>query len=142
MQEPSTIFAISMNWFRLWQSFARGLTTEEPGPVNNTSIAAQTSDTQPIRNVRPGSDYAQIDENLWRFFNGIYGGGPEIVLRGSPQGQEKMARRQKEQEKEQFLSGRFGGVRGGPDGQEEDGEEDGDDEEPIVEVRKDRLRLK
>lgn len=85
MQEPSTIYAISMHWFRQWQLFARGMTTDEPGPVNNKTIVAPGCDTHPIRNVRQGSDYAQIDVHLWRFFHGIYGGGPEIILRGNPQ---------------------------------------------------------
>lgn len=70
-----------MEWFRKWQLFVRGVTSEEPGPINNSGIAKQ-SDQIPIRSVRPGSDYAQINTNLWRFFNGIYGGGPEILLRG------------------------------------------------------------
>lgn len=78
----SMLFAISMAWFRKWQAFARCETTEEPGPINNTTIALQC-DTLPIRNVRPGSDYAQINLKLWKFFYNIYGGGPEIVLRGA-----------------------------------------------------------
>lgn len=80
---PDTIYAISMAWFRQWQLFARGLTNDEPGPINNKTIAAK-SDAIPVRAVCPGSDYAQINTNLWRFFYGIYGGGPEIVLRGNP----------------------------------------------------------
>lgn len=78
----SMLFAISMMWFRKWQAFARCETSEEPGPINNTTIAFQ-SDTLPIRNVRPGSDYAQINYKLWKFFFDIYGGGPAIVLRGA-----------------------------------------------------------
>lgn len=78
----SMLFAISMLWFRKWQAFARCETSEEPGPINNTTIAFQ-SDTLPIRNVRPGSDYAQINYKLWKFFFDIYGGGPAIVLRGA-----------------------------------------------------------
>lgn len=100
MQEPSTIYAISMHWFRQWQLFARGLTTDEPGPVNNKTIVAPGSDTQPIRNVRQGSDYAQIDVNLWRFFHGIYGGGPEILLRGNPPPERETSRYSREEERE------------------------------------------
>lgn len=81
-ENTTTLFAISMAWFRQWQLFVRGVISEEPGPINNTGIA-KPSDTIPIRSVRPGSDYAQININLWRFFHGIYGGGPEILLRGS-----------------------------------------------------------
>lgn len=78
----SMLLAISMAWFRKWQAFARCESNEEPGPINNTTIALQ-SDTLPIRNVRPGSDYAQINLKLWKFFFDIYGGGPAIVLRGA-----------------------------------------------------------
>lgn len=78
----SMLLAISMAWFRKWQAFARCETSEEPGPINNTTIALQ-SDTLPIRNVRPGSDYAQINLKLWKFFFELYGGGPAIVLRGA-----------------------------------------------------------
>lgn len=31
--------------------------------------------------MKPGSDHAQLSEELWRFFTGIYGGGPEVRLR-------------------------------------------------------------
>lgn len=78
----SMLFAISMSWFRKWQAFARAETSEDPGPVNNSSIAQQ-SESLPIRNVRPGSDYAQINLKLWKFFFSLYGGGPEIILRGA-----------------------------------------------------------
>lgn len=81
---PTTIYAISMAWFRQWQLFARGLTTDDPGPIQNKSIAIQGDTSVPLRNVRPFSDYAQINANLWHFFHGIYGGGPEIVLQGNP----------------------------------------------------------
>lgn len=78
----SMLFAISMSWFRKWQAFARSENSEDPGPISNMSIALQ-SDTHPIRNVRQGSDYAQINLKLWKFFFNIYGGGPEIILRGA-----------------------------------------------------------
>lgn len=81
---PTTIYAISMAWFRQWQLFARGVTTEEPGPIDNKTIAVPGDTNVPLRSVRQGSDYAQINSALWHFFHGIYGGGPEIVLRGNP----------------------------------------------------------
>ncbi|XP_035783414.1 ubiquitin carboxyl-terminal hydrolase 20-like [Anopheles albimanus] len=83
-ETPKTIYAISMAWFRQWQLFARGLTTDDPGPINNRSIAIPGDTSVPLRNVQPLSDYAQINANLWHFFHGIYGGGPEIVLKGNP----------------------------------------------------------
>uniref|UniRef100_A0AAG5CRS1 ubiquitinyl hydrolase 1 n=1 Tax=Anopheles atroparvus TaxID=41427 RepID=A0AAG5CRS1_ANOAO len=81
---PTTIYAISMAWFRQWQLFARGLTNDDPGPINNKTIVVQGDTSVPLRNVRPFSDYAQINASLWHFFHGIYGGGPEIVLQGNP----------------------------------------------------------
>ncbi|XP_058447115.1 ubiquitin carboxyl-terminal hydrolase 20 [Malaya genurostris] len=83
-ENPTTIYAISMAWFRQWQMFARGVTTEEPGPIDNKLIAIPGDMSIPLRSVRQGSDYAQINCTLWHFFYGIYGGGPEIVLRGQP----------------------------------------------------------
>ncbi|XP_018783628.1 PREDICTED: ubiquitin carboxyl-terminal hydrolase 33 [Bactrocera latifrons] len=78
------IYAISMPWLRKWQQFARGITHKEPGPISNANIAlTDAAQTLPIRQVRPGSDYAQVNALLWRFFYGIYGGGPVIMLRGA-----------------------------------------------------------
>lgn len=82
-ETTSTIYAISMEWFRRWQLFVGTVTDEEPGPINN-KIIAQQADALLSRGVRPGSDYAQINSTLWKFFYNIYGGGPEIILRGSP----------------------------------------------------------
>lgn len=79
----SMLFAISMNWFRRWQAFARGETNDDPGPINNLNIVQQNDSSLPIRNVRSGSDYAQINLKLWKFFHSMYGGGPEIILRGA-----------------------------------------------------------
>uniref|UniRef100_A0A182RQP7 ubiquitinyl hydrolase 1 n=1 Tax=Anopheles funestus TaxID=62324 RepID=A0A182RQP7_ANOFN len=101
---PTTIYAISMGWFRQWQLFARGLTTDDPGPIQNKSIAIQGDTSVPLRNVRPFSDYAQINANLWHFFHGIYGGGPEIVLQGNPvppPASHQMPSQQEEQTKQQ-----------------------------------------
>lgn len=82
-ETTSTIYAISMNWFRQWQMFVGGVTEEIPGPINNSAIALQP-DVQVSRGVKAGSDYAQINSTLWKFFYNIYGGGPEIILRGNP----------------------------------------------------------
>lgn len=34
--------------------------------------------------LKPGSDHAQLSEELWRFFTDIYGGGPEVRLSAPP----------------------------------------------------------
>lgn len=35
--------------------------------------------------LKPGSDHAQLSEELWRFFTEIYGGGPEVRLKSPTQ---------------------------------------------------------
>ena len=82
-ETTSTIYAISMAWFRQWQLFVGTQSDDIPGPINNKTIANQTDGTV-TRGVKPGSDYAQINSTLWKFFFNIYGGGPEIILRGNP----------------------------------------------------------
>ncbi|KAL9915303.1 ubiquitin specific protease 20/33 [Glossina fuscipes fuscipes] len=84
--DSSAIYAISMGWLRKWQQFARGLTHKEPGPINNTNIIVASGNElsqkfSPVRGVRLGSDYAQLNASLWHFLHGIYGGGPEVLLR-------------------------------------------------------------
>ncbi|XP_068228598.1 ubiquitin carboxyl-terminal hydrolase 20-like isoform X1 [Palaemon carinicauda] len=81
---PSIVYAISMKWFRQWESFVRGREQEPPGPIDNSSICASKTG-QPM--LKQGSDYAQISEEMWYFFHEIYGGGPELFVRyGNPPG--------------------------------------------------------
>lgn len=35
--------------------------------------------------LKPGSDHAQLSDELWRFFTDIYGGGPEVRLKSPTQ---------------------------------------------------------
>uniref|UniRef100_A0A1I8P8M3 ubiquitinyl hydrolase 1 n=1 Tax=Stomoxys calcitrans TaxID=35570 RepID=A0A1I8P8M3_STOCA len=85
--DSGAIYAISMSWLRTWQKFARGLTHKEPGPINNANIVPSSkeaaSKNSPVRSVRTGSDYVQLNAPLWRFLHDIYGGGPEVLLRPS-----------------------------------------------------------
>lgn len=84
-ETTSTIYAISMAWFRQWQLFVGAVIDEDPGPINNKTIANNNQSENPVsRGVKPGADYAQINSTLWKFFYNIYGGGPEIILRGNP----------------------------------------------------------
>lgn len=82
-----TLYALSMGWLRQWQIFVNGGDEKDnPGPISNSSIAGQQADNPDaiVYSVRPGSDSVQINSSLWRFFHSVYGGGPTIVLRGSP----------------------------------------------------------
>ncbi|XP_037051677.1 ubiquitin carboxyl-terminal hydrolase 20 [Bradysia coprophila] len=77
--ETPTIYAISLVWLKKWQRFVNGETTTLPGKITND--VTQSDDTQ--RQSRHGSDYAQINSRLWKFFYDTYDGGPEIILKGT-----------------------------------------------------------
>ncbi|XP_052120000.1 ubiquitin carboxyl-terminal hydrolase 20 isoform X2 [Frankliniella occidentalis] len=79
-ESTSNIYLISMQWFRQWHSFVREKDCEPPGPIDNTPIIYTNSKTGQIH-LKQGSDYAQLSEEMWEFFHGTYGGGPELVLR-------------------------------------------------------------
>ncbi|CAG9792651.1 unnamed protein product [Diatraea saccharalis] len=84
-ERPRAIYAISMHWFRQWQAFVRNKTPQPPPPVDNSGIVTtQEIDGKTTRTLKQGSDHAQLSEELWRFFTGIYGGGPEVRLRAPP----------------------------------------------------------
>lgn len=79
--ETPTIYAISYVWLKKWQRFVNGETTTLPGKITNEFTQPEGGDTQ--RQTRHGSDYAQINSRLWKFFHGTYDGGPEIILKGT-----------------------------------------------------------
>lgn len=82
MESCNTVYAISMNWFRLWQQFVRNKNCDPPGPIDNSNIIVQGQQDM----LKPGSDYATISEELWQFFHNTYGGGPEVRQRTSKVG--------------------------------------------------------
>lgn len=43
----------------------------------------QEIDGKTTYTLKPGSDHAQLSEELWRFFTNIYGGGPEVRLKAA-----------------------------------------------------------
>lgn len=51
---------------------------EPPGPIDNTPIISSVNGQKVLK---LGSDYGQVSEELWNFFKGVYGGGPELVLK-------------------------------------------------------------
>ncbi|XP_061380549.1 ubiquitin carboxyl-terminal hydrolase 20 isoform X1 [Danaus plexippus] len=84
-ERPLAVFAISMAWFRQWQAFVRDKARHPPPPVDNTSIVVKQEIEGIVSYVlKPGSDHAQLSEELWRFFTDIYGGGPEVRLSAPP----------------------------------------------------------
>lgn len=79
--ETPTIYAISYVWYKKWQRFVNGETSMLPGKITNEVTQSENNDTQ--RQTRHGSDYAQINSYLWKFFHGTYDGGPEMILKGT-----------------------------------------------------------
>lgn len=79
----SSIYAISMSWFRTWESFVKGKENELPGPIDNSSIAVNKGG-QVVLKI--GSEYATLSEELWQFLYNIYGGGPELNLQNPASG--------------------------------------------------------
>ncbi|XP_076055896.1 ubiquitin carboxyl-terminal hydrolase 20-like isoform X2 [Oratosquilla oratoria] len=81
-EQTNIVYVISMRWFRQWEAFVRGREQESPGPIDN-SVICHSKAGQAV--LKPDSDHAQISEDIWQFFHGIYGGGPEICFRyGNP----------------------------------------------------------
>lgn len=77
---PATVYALSAAWFKQWEAFLRARQTEPPGPIDNTPICMGKGGQQ---SLRVGTDYASLSEAMWRFLQGTYGGGPEVVLQAA-----------------------------------------------------------
>ncbi|XP_069120295.1 ubiquitin carboxyl-terminal hydrolase 20-like [Argopecten irradians] len=75
---PHIIYAISMTWFKEWENFVRKRTSSPPGPVDNKAISVMRNGQL---GVRHNSDYGQLSEEMWQFLQGIYHGGPEVVIK-------------------------------------------------------------
>ncbi|XP_013413385.1 ubiquitin carboxyl-terminal hydrolase 20-like isoform X1 [Lingula anatina] len=73
---PCVIYAISMQWFKQWENFVKGMESEPPGQIDNSKICFKRND-QYI--VKQSSSYGQLSEEMWHFLHGIYNGGPLVV---------------------------------------------------------------
>ncbi|XP_045505352.1 ubiquitin carboxyl-terminal hydrolase 20 [Colias croceus] len=108
---PQSIYAISMAWFRQWQAFVRNKARRPPPPVDNAPILHQQEIDGTIKcTLKPGSDHAQLSEELWRFFIDIYGGGPEVRLKSPleslPDNERtrKLSRKYSESDREEYCT--------------------------------------
>lgn len=82
---------VSSQWIKFFlsrsQTISKNNNHSEIGSLLvNADSHTQTKLPQEIDGVatytlKPGSDHAQLSEELWRFFTDIYGGGPEIKLK-------------------------------------------------------------
>ncbi|XP_064616087.1 LOW QUALITY PROTEIN: ubiquitin carboxyl-terminal hydrolase 20-like [Liolophura sinensis] len=75
---PPVIYAISMSWFKDWETFVRAKTDNPPGPIDNSRITVMKNGQPSVRN---SSDHGQLSKEMWQFLHGLYGGGPELILR-------------------------------------------------------------
>ncbi|RWS10968.1 Ubiquitin carboxyl-terminal hydrolase 20-like protein [Dinothrombium tinctorium] len=74
---PTTVYSISMLWFKNWEAFVTKKTNEPPGPIDNTPIASVNCRSGQVT-IKATSDHASLSEDMWNFLFGIYGGGPVI----------------------------------------------------------------
>ncbi|KAK0088665.1 hypothetical protein PV325_011084 [Microctonus aethiopoides] len=77
VENPTAIYAVAMSWLRQWQNFVKNKEIQPPGPIDNASIIININGQ---KDLKPGSDCAQVSEEVWQYFLNIYGGGPELML--------------------------------------------------------------
>lgn len=71
-QEMPSTHLLSTTWYAQWHNFIKKRTMDPPGLIDNSKL---------IPGQMQGSDYTEVSEDVWNFFHGIYGGGPEIRIR-------------------------------------------------------------
>ncbi|CAH0717845.1 unnamed protein product, partial [Brenthis ino] len=105
-EDPLAVYAISMAWFRQWQGFVRGQRAPPPPLDNRDIVIDQEIDGIKTCVLKPGSDHAQLSEELWRFFTDIYGGGPEVRLKSPPHEAvpRRLSRKYSESDKEEYCT--------------------------------------
>lgn len=68
-------YLISAAWLQTWIRFKSGL-SGPPGPVDNKVLL--DSSGQPRPNLSRSIHYRGVNERVWSYLHGIYGGGPMI----------------------------------------------------------------
>ena len=77
-------FLMSEVWLARWRSFINdegptdgtGRGVLPPGPVDNARLLGKNG--RPLPNLRSIVHYRGVNENVFRFLSGIYGGGPQL----------------------------------------------------------------
>ncbi|XP_071498550.1 ubiquitin carboxyl-terminal hydrolase 20-like [Diadema antillarum] len=78
----TSVYCISLAWFKQWEAFVKAKQAEPPGPIDNKLIAVTKSGHTTLKQA---ADSGQISEAMWVYLHGIYDGGPEVVFRPNPQ---------------------------------------------------------
>ncbi|KAG5457911.1 MAG: hypothetical protein BJ554DRAFT_1968 [Olpidium bornovanus] len=68
-------FLISADWLKTWHAFKAG--GSDPGRIRNSHFLH--ADGSPRKRMRKGLDYRGVNQLVWEYFHGIYGGGPACV---------------------------------------------------------------
>ncbi|GFR01005.1 ubiquitin carboxyl-terminal hydrolase 20 [Trichonephila clavata] len=76
LENPSVVYAIGMNWFKIWETFVCK-NGEVPGPIDNSAIC-YVKNNQAV--LKHGSDYCSMSKEMYQYLHNIYGGGPDIIL--------------------------------------------------------------
>ncbi|XP_019870919.1 ubiquitin carboxyl-terminal hydrolase 20 isoform X2 [Aethina tumida] len=65
---------LSTSWYTQWHNFVQKKTLEPPGPIDNSKINS-------MAHPEGNPEASEITQDMWNFFHGIYGGGPEIRIK-------------------------------------------------------------
>ncbi|CAG0912375.1 unnamed protein product [Notodromas monacha] len=78
----SSVYAISLPWFRQWQAFVKGRMFDIPGAIDNKQISKTVAGRQKSQ-LRHSfkSDFVEVSEDMWNWFRNVYGGGPAVLLK-------------------------------------------------------------
>ena len=95
LEDGQTWYIMSEVWLARWRSFINnegqtdgtGRGVLPPGPVDNTRLLGKNG--KPLPNLKAAIHYRGVNERVWAFLHGIYGGGPvlrrrEINIYSSP----------------------------------------------------------
>jgi len=75
--EGGTWFLVDAAWLKHWRDYCwDGIRPDPPGPICNSRLLR--SDGRPHPNLQKATDYRGVNEAVWRFHHGKYGGGPAI----------------------------------------------------------------
>lgn len=75
--EGESWYLIDSNWLHQWNSFKTGV-QPPPGPISNSRLFKSGNLGVLRDNLSRGIHYRGVNEKVWNYFLGIYGGGPPI----------------------------------------------------------------
>lgn len=70
---------IDSMWLQQWNDFKSG--GPVPGPISNQRLFKNNGSKVPRDNLVRGEHYRGVNERVWNYLYGIYGGGPVIKRR-------------------------------------------------------------